>query len=400
MKYIRIFEEFIQDPVNVEYEIKQMIGDLKKIIESDGFKFNQPYLNNIKSSTRDISLIIRGTKNNNDFLSKIDVEKLNQKLNKFFKLWMVRFEKTNNLLTFSTEEQELWDKGQLYLEVDITIKGIKYFKWRYKKGQGKKLFHFSETKNREFILKNGISPTMNTRWSKIQKDLATNQPAVYAMPPFDISGDEWKTTLNRLFNKEHQKTSLFSILQLIKEGKNFKDYVERNFTFVPNANYSFNATNPNFKILTPWAVVVDEEIQKLIDNRNLNRSNKIKIDESKFIDTTGEFKLIDGVWSDIANRDDLSKDWNCYVDYYMIDLWEIDLDKIDHEWWLDPVVNIEYNVADNRGDYAKDEQGNYVMMNFNKLDNWNKWLISYSGVIPTSAIKIKQSFPHRPKSNY
>lgn len=61
MKYIRLFEEFIQDPVNVDFEIKQMLDALKKLIELERFKFNQPYLNNIKSSTRDISLIIRGT---------------------------------------------------------------------------------------------------------------------------------------------------------------------------------------------------------------------------------------------------------------------------------------------------------------------------------------------------
>jgi hypothetical protein len=33
VKYIRLFEEFIQDPVNVDFEIKQMLDALKKLIE-------------------------------------------------------------------------------------------------------------------------------------------------------------------------------------------------------------------------------------------------------------------------------------------------------------------------------------------------------------------------------
>ena len=38
MKYIRLFEEFIQDPVNVNFEIKQMMDAFKKFIESEGFE--------------------------------------------------------------------------------------------------------------------------------------------------------------------------------------------------------------------------------------------------------------------------------------------------------------------------------------------------------------------------
>lgn len=411
MKYLRLFEEFIQDPVYVDYEIKQMIESFENFIEIEGFRFEKPYVSKSLDYIRDFSINVSTKKNSTDNISKDEIDKLLPKLSKFFRNWITQFEKTNNLLTFTTDIENYFRK--LELKINIVIKGIKYFKWRYRKGEGKKLFHFSDAKNREFISRNGISPTMNKRWTDMQKDLATGKPAVYAMPSFDINlpstspasaielteTEAWQKTLNNLFKRDNYKTSVFSTISLIKEGEDFNDYVERSCTLVPSSKYSFKATDPNFKILTKWAVVVDDEIQKLIDNKLSQSSGKakeLKIDESKFIDTTGEFKFIDGEWSDLAGRQGLG-DWNCYASNYMIDLWEIDLDKINHVWWLDPVVKLQYLTADERGDAKRDEKGNLVMRNFDKLHNWQKWLISYDGVIPPSAIKLKQSYQHQGK---
>jgi hypothetical protein len=271
----------------------------------------------------------------------------------FFEKWLKQFEKTNISLA---------RKYVTYNEfrIEIHLKGLKFYKWQSK--SIKKLFHFSSAANRDYILRNGIKPTDNKRSTDIfGLEVSTIYPAVYAIPEFDFENN--KSFLGKLFKIEIFPTTEMTNITI----RNNETREERLCTIVKDESYSINSSDMNKKVETPWTILIDENVTEQFQleskySGEIGLFSKVNLNENSF--RKDGFKPVDKMQM-----------WTIVQKGYTIDLWEIDLDKIKHTWWADPVQSPI--------GFKKEAQDDF------------KWLISYDGTIPPDALRLRKIVLHQ-----
>jgi hypothetical protein len=382
MKYLKYLNEFLQNPRNVQWELNRMLKELENLLQNFGMKMSQRTNNqNLRVSlpqnrSFDISCSISITSDSESNPEKI-LNQVKKQLDNFFDKWTEIFEKTNTSLI--KQYTTFYGFG-----IDLYLKDIKFTKWRYTKGKGKKLFHFSDAVNRLFIQKNGLAPTDNSRSNAIfGMEVATNYPAVYAMPSFDLSNIYYVEVFMKLFKTSEHKVGQFTSVSLLNSGT----FEVRECTLVPDKSYSFDSSDPLKKVDTQWTITIDETISNQFKLKERPRffdlkSEFVTIDESLFNKSSLEIddkrkekherekkdETLNSIIKQENEKNGISENrWIILNLSYTIDLWEIDLDKINHEWWIDPAGSVGIS---------------------KKEDPWWNWLISYDGTIPTDAIKL------------
>ena len=382
MKHIKLLNEYIGNPKNVEWESNRMLVELEKLLNDAGCQMTKRIE---KYIDHQISIYVKNPEIKDP---KIIHKQLKSKLENFFDKWQEQFIKTNTSLAVRYDDYSEFS-------IKLHLKDIKTEKYRYTKGQGQTLFHFASAEWRQVILEKGIQATKNERSEYVFGiELAHNEPVVFAMPSFDTTGKDTYQMTGKIFKLEIFPTTVFTNFTL----KNNKTGEIRECTIVPNKNYSMNTTDRAYKIMTPWSIIVDATWnnstraweydsssnvtkQFMLDERKysveIGLYSRVNLDESCFYDNTKSGTS--GV--EIQKFDDFSEqssmnEWIILRKGYTLDLWEIDLDKINHTWWSDPASNQPGYLA------RKD------------IKQGDKWLISYDGSIPTNAIKIKESYIH------
>lgn len=382
MKYLKYLNEFLQNPKNVQWELNRMLKELENLLQNFGMKMSQSTNNsNLRAGMpQNISFDISCNISITSDVESDPVKLLNQvkkQLDNFFAKWTAIFEKTNTSLI----KEYTTFHG---FSIDLYLKDIKFTKWRYTKGSGKKLFHFSDAVNRLFIQQNGLVPTDNSRSNAIfGMEVATNYPAVYAMPSFDLSNIYYIEVFMKLFKTSEHKVGQFTSVSLL----NSVTFEVRECTLVPDKTYSFDSSDPLKKVDTQWTITIDENVSNQFKLKERPRffdlkSEIVTIDESLFNKSSLEIddkrkekyerEKAGGRFNSIIKQENeengISEDkWLILNLSYTIDLWEIDLDKINHEWWIDPAGSVGIS---------------------KKVEPWWNWLISYDGAIPTDAIKL------------
>lgn len=384
MKHIKLLNEYIGNPKNVEWESNRMLVELEKLLNDAGCQMTKRIE---KYIDHQISIYVKNPEIKDP---KILYKQLKDKLDSFFDKWQAQFIKTNTSLAVRYGDYNEFS-------IKLYLKDIKTEKYRYTKGQGQTLFHFASSEWRQVILEGGIQATKNERSEYVFGiELAHNEPVVFAMPSFDTTGKDTYQMTGKIFKLEIFPNTVFTNFTL----KNEETGEIRECTIVPNKNYSMNTTDRAYKIMTPWSIIADATWnnstraweynsssnvtkQFMLDERKYSGEiglySRVNLDESCFYDNTKSEKS--GV--EIQKFDDFSDDtqssmneWKVVRKGYTLDLWEIDLDKINHTWWSDPASN-------QPGRLTRKDVGTE-----------SKWLISYDGTIPRNAIKLKETYIH------
>lgn len=255
MKYLKTFENIYNDK-NAKYLLLKMLKDLDTEFKKRGIKYEDPPRGDVQSDKEIGQGYLGSFKyriHDNTIKAPIDYieceaiiitseggidnwDNIYSFLTRYLGKWNDEFNKTNLFL--------VWEMRKLYLQEDVeSMKSKKNYEgpWmskltiaiKEKKYQRinptPKALHFSFRKNRDHIEKNGITASLNKRWSKgegtmSEPNLGIDEPVVYLFPDF-----RWEP--GRVIEKDGQtylsRSCWWSVIQYIFGKFNEIDWLHK-----------------------------------------------------------------------------------------------------------------------------------------------------------------------------